>query len=240
MSAAPPPEKVCVIAVDGTAAAGKTALTRALAYILGFNCLESGALYRAVAYLHTEVAALVSQPVEAAARYAGQHLEITTLASQGETGAETQAMDIRHKGASLSAALQSEDIAGKASQLSQSEGVRQALLPLQRACARSPGLVAEGRDMGTVVFPDAALKVFLDAPLEVRSARRGVQLVQNSGGQYNSHLNSTLTKTLKDRDTRDTQRSIAPLTASDDAHRFDTSQTSVPELCRKVLRLLGK
>jgi len=207
-----------VIAIDGPSASGKGTIAKRVAKALGFHYLESGALYRlvALASLNSGVA-----PDDAAG-----------LARLAETLDARFAGDtVSLEGANVSAALYDERCAERASQVAQHPAVRRALLARQRAFRRPPGLVADGRDMGSVVFPDAALKVFLTASPGERARRRYNQLKQKG-----IHANlRALSRDLAARDARDTARAVAPLTRAADARVLECSLLSVDAVVETVL-----
>jgi len=198
-----------VVAIDGPSASGKGAVAQQVALALGFHYLESGALYRLVAL-------------------AGPETPERTAAS----------MEIRFQdgriflsGQDVTDSLRSEAVAACASDVAQRPGVRSALLQRQRAFRRAPGLVAEGRDMGTVVFPDAGLKVFLTASAAVRAQRRYKQLI-DKGIDANLHA---LSRDLEQRDARDAARAVAPLAPAPDALLLDTSERSLDDVVGVIL-----
>lgn len=200
---------VPVIAIDGPSASGKGAVALRVAQKLGFHYLESGALYRLVALAGPDA------PEQTAA-----------------------AMDISFRdgliflsGQDVTDKLRDEAVAARASAVAQRPGVRAALLQRQRAFRKPPGLVAEGRDMGTVVFPDAGLKVFLTASAAVRAQRRYKQLI-DKGMDANLHA---LSRDLEQRDARDAARAVAPLAPAPDALLLDTSERSVDEAVNLIL-----
>ena len=200
---------VPVVAIDGPSASGKGAVAQRVAAALGFHCLESGALYRLVAlagYEHPEATAAAMDVAFSGGK--------VFLSSQDVTDS-----------------LRSELIAERASDIARRPGLRQALLHRQRAFRRPPGLVAEGRDMGTVVFPDAVLKVFLTATLGVRAQRRHKQL-KDKGIDANLHA---LSRDLEQRDARDATRAVAPLSYAPDALLLDTSEKPLDEVVGVVL-----
>jgi len=209
-----------VIAIDGPTASGKGTIALAVARELGFGCLDSGALYRVVALLalrrgidQDDAAGLAELAHSAAARFEAGRVEL--------------------EGEDLTEAIRTEHVGRLASRVAAHAPVRDALLQAQRAFRRWPGLVADGRDMGTVVFTDAALKVFLTASVEVRAQRRLNQLIEKG---YSANLGSLL-QDLRERDERDRGRAVAPLRAADDAFLLDTSSLSVDEAVRQVLAL---
>ncbi len=217
MSAAP------VIAFDGPAAAGKGTVARRVAEKLGFHLLDSGALYRVLAL------AVWRQGVDPA------HGAAVAALAPG-LSAEFAAGRVRLRGEDVSAAIRAAPVDALASRIAALPEVREILLPRQRAFRRAPGLVAEGRDMGTVVFPDAAAKFFLAASAEVRAKRRYKQLIDKG-------LDARLPDLLRDlraRDRRDGQRGVAPLRPAADAIRIDTSELSADQVVDQVMRSMGK
>jgi cytidylate kinase len=200
---------VPVIAIDGPSASGKGAVAQRVAQALGFHCLESGALYRLVALAGPQ------DPEKAA-------LDMAVAFRDGR---------IFLSGQDVTDRLRAEEVGARASDIAQRPGLRQALLHRQRAFRQPPGLVAEGRDMGSVVFPDAALKVFLTATPEVRAQRRYKQLI-DKGIDANLHA---LSRDLEQRDARDAARKVAPLAPAPDALLLDTSEKTLDEVVGVIL-----
>jgi cytidylate kinase len=215
--AAPPPP---VIAIDGPSASGKGTVAQAVAARLGFHYLNSGALYRVVALLATEAGdGLDNEPT----------LVAIARNLRAEFAGETVVVD----GRDVTDAIRAEAISAAASRVAANAVVRNALLERQRAFRRPPGLVADGRDMGSVVFPDAVLKIFLTASAEERAARRHKQLMDKG-------MDATMTALLQDiraRDDRDSGRAVAPLQKRADAVLLDTTHMSVAEAVAQVLAL---
>jgi 3-phosphoshikimate 1-carboxyvinyltransferase len=212
------PEDVPVITVDGPTASGKGTLASALAEALGYHLLDSGALYRA-----TGLAALddgVAPDDEAAVARIAASLDLRF--ADGRTWL---------RGRDVSDALREERAGMMASRVSALPAVRRALHGLQLAFRRAPGLVADGRDMGTVVFPDADLKVFLTASAEQRAQRRHKQLI-SKGISSNIEI---LRADLEARDRRDSSRAVAPLKPAEDAVRLDNSALTIEESVDRVL-----
>lgn len=208
-----------VIAIDGPSASGKGTVAQRVADKLGFHYLDSGALYRIVAY-------------------AGK--QYNTAWNQGETLAEMAAkLEIRFEdgqiylnGNIITEEVRSEEISRGASEVAVHPAVRTALLALQHSFRQAPGLVADGRDMATVVFPDAIAKVYLTASAEVRAERRYKQLMEK---EIHANLQDIL-QDLRNRDTRDQQRATAPLQKTDDAMLLVTDQLSIDQAVEKVLQ----
>ena len=199
---------VPVIAIDGPSASGKGTVASRVAAALGFHYLESGALYRLVALGSGD-------PVANAAKL--------DVAFQNER--------IILSGQDVTDTIRNEAIGVRASQIASLPAVRKALLTRQRAFRRPPGLVADGRDMGTVVFPDAVLKVFLTASVARRAQRRYKQLIDKG-----NHANlAALSRDLEERDKRDAAREVAPLKPAADAVSLDSSGLTVDEVVDRVL-----
>jgi len=205
-----------VIAIDGPSASGKGTIASRVARKVGFHYLESGALYRLIALLSLREDTLDETRL---ARLAG---EMDLAFDDGEVllGDESVTEKVR-----------SELVGNRASEVARLPGLRQALLARQRAFRRPPGLVADGRDMGTVVFPDADLKVFLTATPEVRAERRYKQLIEKG---IDANLRA-LSRDLRDRDERDAKRAVAPLVPAPDSQVLDSSALSIDEVVERIV-----
>jgi cytidylate kinase len=201
---------VPVIAIDGPAASGKGTVAMGVARALGFHYLDSGSLYRLVALKALRDAIPLDQeaPLAAAARDLNVAFD-----------AETMRLD----GTDASAAIREEPVSTAASRVAVFPGVRSALLSRQRAFRRLPGLVAEGRDMGTVVFPDALLKAYVTASAEERARRRYNQLIEKG----NSVTLDGLLRDIRERDARDSARAVAPLRPAATAMILDTTDMTI-------------
>ena len=210
-----------VIAIDGPSASGKGTVAALVAERLGFHCLDSGALYRLTAL---------------AALRAGVSLddEAAVAAVAADLPAEFRGGRMLLAGADVSDAIREEACSIGASKVAALPAVRRALLARQRAYCQAPGLVADGRDMGSVVFPDAPLKVFLTASAQARADRRYKQLI----GKGMSANISTLLQDLEERDARDAARSVAPLQQCTDAHLLDTTALGVDQAVAAVMQWL--
>ncbi|EHY32212.1 MAG: (d)CMP kinase [Sutterella parvirubra] len=207
-----------VITLDGPAASGKGTVAELVARELGFHYLDSGALYRiaTLAALKAGVDPADSEGLTAVAEKLSPVFENGRILLEGED---------------VTLAIRSEEVSRATSKVAVVPGVRRALFDLQRRAARAPGLVADGRDMGTVVFPEAPLKVFLTASARVRAERRYKQLTAR-GETADLDL---LTKDLEERDRRDRERAEAPLKPAADARLLDTTEMGIEEAVKKVL-----
>ncbi len=217
--------RIPVITIDGPGGAGKGTISRLLARRLGFELLESGALYRALAL----AAAREEVPLRDAAALAAA-LDVRYIAD-----AEGRQC-IYLAGEDVTDALRAEACGEAASQLAAIPDVRSALLSRQRRFRQAPGLVAEGRDMGTVVFPDASRKIFLTASLGERARRRYKQLMEQG---LSAKLDSLLDE-LARRDERDAGRSVAPLRPAEDAVIIDSTGLGIDEVFAQVLKVANE
>lgn len=207
-----------VIAIDGPSASGKGTVAQRVAQALGYHYLDSGALYRLVALS----AAWRGVDLDDAAGLAALAAGLDVRFDAGEVWLDGQR---------VTEAIRTEAVSVASSRVAAVPGVRAALLERQRAFRQPPGLVADGRDMGSVVFPDARLKVFLTATPEARAERRYKQL-NDKGIPANIQ---TLLLDLRERDARDAARAVAPLRAAPDARRLDTTGMTAMEAARTVL-----
>ncbi|HRF62606.1 MAG TPA: (d)CMP kinase [Candidatus Competibacter sp.] len=208
-----------VIAVDGPSGVGKGTLCQWLAARLGWSLLDSGALYRLTALAALRRNLSLEDEVRLAVVAAGLDVEFQACPA----GAPRIVLD----GVEVGVELRSESCGDAASRVAALPAVRAALLHRQRDFRRAPGLVADGRDMGTVVFPDAELKLFLTASSEERAQRRYKQLRENG---LNVNLKN-LVEEIDARDRRDAQRAVAPLEPAPDAEILDTTRMSIEDVC---------
>ncbi len=207
-----------VITIDGPTASGKGTVASRVAAVLGFAFLDSGALY--------QLTALSAQT---------QQQDLSNEAAVAEVAAGLQ---VRFEGErvllserDVSAEIRAEAVGMAASKIAAMPAVRQALVDLQHRFRQPPGLVADGRDMGTVIFPDAPLKVFLTASVEARAGRRYKQLIDKG---FPANM-AALLQDLRERDARDTGRSVAPLKPAEGAHLLDTSEMTIEQAVDQVL-----
>ena len=199
-----------MIAIDGPSASGKGTVASRVAEALGFHYLESGALYRLVALAGGEAPERVAAGLEV--EFLNQRVFINKQ--------------------DVTESLRSEAVGVLASEIARLPAVRTVLLERQRGFRKPPGLVADGRDMGTVVFPDAILKVFLTADLQTRAQRRVKQLIDKG----NSANLATLSRELEERDQRDAAREVAPLKPATDAVSLDSSGRTIDAVVDRVLQ----
>jgi cytidylate kinase len=214
---------VPVITIDGPTASGKGTIAQRVADALRFNYLDSGALYRLVAWRALQ---------EAVSADDGDRLSAVAAAIAPRFAGGRISMD----GQDVTAAIRTEEISQFASRIAAFSGVRSALLKLQRSQRRPPGLVADGRDMGTVVFPEARPKIYLTASVAARADRRYKQLIEKGFSASITPLSQEqVRREIEARDQRDMQRAASPLKPAEDAHLIDSSQLTVGEVVALVL-----
>ncbi len=214
-----------VLAIDGPSGSGKGTVCRRVAAALGWHLLDSGALYRVVA--HGALAVGVAATDEAGHAAFARTMDVVFGAtSNGDERIVLGGLDV-------ASAIRTESAGAAASRVAAWPAVRQALVERQRAFAVLPGLVADGRDMGSVIFPDAGLKVFLTASAEERAARRHKQLMEKG---INANL-ADLSLEIAERDRRDATRPVAPLVATPDAIIIDSTRLPPDTVVAQVLAL---
>ena len=218
-----------VITIDGPSGSGKGTLASLVARKLGWCLLDSGALYRLLAFAAANHG--VDLANEEALTLLAAHLDVQFIAA-----GEGHGQQIILEGEDVTDAIRNERIGAGASQVAALPAVREALLQRQQAFRETPGLVADGRDMGTVVFPDAPLKIFLTASADERARRRYLQLksMQLKGNGDDVSLSSLLEE-IRARDERDTQRAIAPLKPAVDAIQLDSTELSIEQVLERIL-----
>jgi cytidylate kinase len=218
-----PNSHIPVITIDGPTASGKGTVAHKVAERLGFHVLDSGALYRLTAL----------SALRAEADLADEQ-EIATIAAQ--LPAKFAGGEIYLADENVTHALRAETVGNTASKIAALPAVRLALFGLQLAFRRAPGLVADGRDMGTVIFPNAQLKVFLTASVAARAERRYKQLIDKG---FPANMDDLLAD-LQARDARDTGRAVAPLVPAEGAHILDTSSMNAEQAVEEVLKWYGR
>lgn len=212
---------VPVVAIDGPTGSGKGAISRSLAVSLGWHLLDSGALYRSVALMVNRDGLALSEPEALAAAASRMQVEFSAAAEP-----DAALLD----GDNVIALLRTEECGAMASRIAAIPEVRKALWRRQRAFARPPGLVADGRDMGTVVFPEAELKVYLTASPDERARRRYKQLIQKGIDVSLPNLSEDIAR----RDERDANRVVAPLKPAEDARVLDSTGLSPEEVVARI------
>lgn len=221
------PKVVPVVTIDGPGGSGKGTLAQMVATALGWHLLDSGALYRLVALAARNHGVALDN--EAALQVLAQHMDVQFIATDPQTPPS-----VILEGEEVTRDIRSEDIGRLASQVAVHPSVRDGLLVRQHAFREWPGLVADGRDMGTVIFPDAQIKVYLTASAEERARRRYKQL-QEKGLDANL---ASLREAIEARDAQDMGRAIAPLKPADDATIIDSSLMTIEQVFADVMRLV--
>ena len=213
-----------LITVDGPSGSGKGTVCHILAKKLNWHLLDSGALYRILAFVALQQKIALDD-----------HTKLSEFALNLDVSfiSNGAGVDTLISGKNVGDKLRTEEVAQAASQVAAIQAVRDALLARQKAFYQMPGLIADGRDMGTVVFPDAPVKIFLDASAEERAQRRFNQL-QDKG--FNVSIAQILSE-IKERDYRDRNRAVAPLRPADDALVIDSTSLTIDEVVQQVLTL---
>ena len=227
-----------VLTIDGPSGSGKGTIVQHVAKKLGWHVLDSGALYRLVGF-GAQNNQLSFDNEDDIARYAANldvEFKLVNVDSTQSDGGVSQELQIILEGQVVGAELRTEATGNAASIVAAMPKVREALFQRQRDFRQAPGLVADGRDMGTTIFPDAKAKIFLTASAEERAQRRYKQL-KSKGVDGNL---AALLKDIEKRDERDSQRSASPLKPADDAVQIDTSDLSIEQVVEQVLAVCDK
>ena len=220
--------KTYSIAIDGPAGAGKSTIAKALAKELNYHYVDTGAIYRTVAYF-LDLLGVSPKDVDGVSRYID---ELTVDIEYDETGKQHMIMN----GQDVTDDIRTQDISQKASLVSAHKVVRDVLLDMQRDVAKKHNVIMDGRDIGTVVLPQATVKIFLTATAEVRAKRRTDELIaKGQKAEYNKVLEE-----IKLRDHQDTTRPIAPLKQADDAVLVDTSELGIEEVLAAIKKIVGE
>ena len=218
--------KTYSIAIDGPAGAGKSTIAKALAKELGYHYVDTGAIYRTVAYF-LDLWGVSPKDVDAVERYID---ELTIKIEYDETGKQHMIMN----GMDVTDDIRTQDISQKASLVSAHKVVRDVLLDMQRNVAKEHNVIMDGRDIGTVVLPNADVKIFLTASAEVRAKRRTDELLAK--GQQADYAQTL--KDIQQRDYQDTHRPIAPLKQAADAVLLDTSDMNIPQVVEAMQKII--
>jgi len=231
-------QKIPVLTIDGPSGSGKGTIVQHVAQKLGWHVLDSGALYRLVGF-GSQSNQLSFENEDEIANYAA-HLDVefklVAADSSQSDGGVTQELQIILEGKQVGAELRTEEAGKLASIVAAMPKVREALFQRQRDFRQNPGLVADGRDMGTAIFPDAKAKIFLTASAEERAQRRYKQL-KSKGIDGNL---AALLRDINERDERDSSRSASPLKPADDAIQIDTSDLSIKQVVEQVIAICEK
>lgn len=231
-------QKIPVLTIDGPSGSGKGTIVQHVAQKLGWHVLDSGALYRLVGF-GSQSNQLSFENEDEIANYAA-HLDVefklVSADSDNSDGGVAQELQIILEGKQVGAELRTEETGKLASIVAAMPKVREALFQRQRDFRQNPGLVADGRDMGTAIFPDARAKIFLTASAEERAQRRYKQL-KSKGIDGNL---AALLRDINERDERDSSRSASPLKPADDAIQIDTSDLSIKQVVEQVIAICEK
>jgi cytidylate kinase len=222
-------EQQNIVTIDGPAGVGKSSVSRKVAAATGFTYLDTGAMYRGVGWYLRQQGVDLADDAAIVDKLANMELQLLPAVDEnGDVGVLINGTDVTE-------AIRTPEMAMVASQVSALPAVRELLTKIQRSYGEKGGIVAEGRDTGTVVFPGAAYKFYLDAEPEERARRRYAQL---QARDVDADFNQILTMTLE-RDKNDSEREIAPLKKAHDAHRIDTTEITVQQVVEGILRIIA-
>jgi cytidylate kinase len=228
MGAEKRPEKPIIVTIDGPAGAGKTTVSKRLAYKLGYRYLDTGALYRAVAVTAADKGVAVDDDAALEALCRDMVIDLRVCGD---------GLHVWVNQADVTARIRTPQISMMASAVSARPVVRRFLLTVQRQLGAHKGVVAEGRDMGTVVFPQAEAKFFLDADPHIRACRRHEELKIQKGG---SPPLETVEQQMRQRDCNDSTRTLAPLQAAEDAIHIDSTQLTLEQVIHQMMDYIGQ
>ena len=221
--------KIPVITIDGLSGSGKGTVSKMLCIELGWNILDSGALYRTLTYLIDQQGIAIKEFLQK------QEVLIKDFEVSFQIGSLGEPVSIFLKEEDITNLVRTEEIAEKTSAFSSLKEIRDFIRPCQRAFKQPPGLIADGRDMGTVIFPEADLKIYLTASLEERAKRREIQL-KRLGTKVNMR---SLLNELEARDRKDIERDLSPLKPAKESFVIDTTGLSPEEVLNKIRALLN-
>jgi CMP/dCMP kinase len=232
-------QNIPVLTIDGPSGSGKGTVVQFVAQKLGWHLLDSGALYRLVAF-GSQKNHLSLDDEAAIANYAANLDVEFKLVDDDSNSPNSQELQIILEGQVVGPELRTETTGNAASKVAAMPSVREALLQRQRDFRQKPGLVADGRDMGTTIFPDARAKIFLTASAEERAQRRYKQLKDKGISGNLAALLRDIRRDIDERDERDSQRSASPLKPAEDAVQIDTSDLSIEQVVEQVLAICKK
>ena len=231
-----------VLTIDGPSGSGKGTIVQHVAQKLGWRVLDSGALYRLVGF-GSQKNQLSFENEDEIAKYAANldvEFKLVNVDSANSDGGVAQELQIILEGKQVGSELRTEETGKLASIVAAMPKVRDALFQRQRDFHQAPGLVADGRDMGTAIFPDAKVKIFLTASAKERAQRRYKQLKSKGINGSIAPLLSDILRDIEERDERDSSRSASPLKPADDAVQIDTSDLSIEQVVEQVLAICEK
>ncbi|MCL1879916.1 MAG: (d)CMP kinase [Actinomycetia bacterium] len=229
-----------IIAIDGPAGSGKSTVAKLVAQRLGFAYLDTGAMYRAVAWRAVQDGLDLSEPLAASALERIRVIAAEEAIDFGYLPGEPVASQVFIGGQDVSVQIRTPEADRAVSPVSADPGVRQALTSQQRNIGRSRDTVMEGRDIGTVVFPDAELKVFLTASAEERAQRRAIQNAARQGTSFSEQEYERILADIQRRDNYDSSREVAPLAAATDSVELDTTGTTIERVVQQIVDLAGQ
>jgi cytidylate kinase len=219
-----------IVTIDGPSGVGKSSVSRIVAAELGYTYLDTGAMYRGVGHYFHNRDINIEDETRISSMLSGIHLELVPASSVDDD------VGVLLNGEDVSEQIRTPEMSMVASKISALSSVRSFLTTMQRSIAERGKIVAEGRDMGTVVFPEARYKFFLEASPEERCRRRVRQLQQKGIAADAEEILEMIVKRDKD----DSERAVAPLKKAEDAHALDTTSLSLEEVCEAILEAIGK